>query len=131
MGKVAPDNRGKEIIIQHTIGSMSQYLTVAQGMPKDIESLLISKTRKFIWDSGGKNTVNFDTLCAPMNQGGKNLLNIEKCNEAIELNWIKGLLLHPDHRPPCAYVAHAILAKYAQPSSVTHQMAHIDSFLQS
>ncbi|KAF8836026.1 hypothetical protein BDN67DRAFT_911908, partial [Paxillus ammoniavirescens] len=33
--------KGRKIIIQHTIGSMTQYLTKAQGMPSDIESALI------------------------------------------------------------------------------------------
>ncbi|KIK32407.1 hypothetical protein CY34DRAFT_27226 [Suillus luteus UH-Slu-Lm8-n1] len=38
-----PTIEGRKIIIQCTIGGMSQYLTTAQGMPKDIEDLLVKQ----------------------------------------------------------------------------------------
>lgn len=43
-----PSIEGRKIIIERTIGSMSQYLTSAQGMPKEIEDILSAKSRKFI-----------------------------------------------------------------------------------
>lgn len=39
-----PTIEGCKIIIQRTVGSMSQYLTTAQGMPKDIKDLLTKQT---------------------------------------------------------------------------------------
>ncbi|KAG2337917.1 hypothetical protein BDR05DRAFT_978342 [Suillus weaverae] len=55
----------RAIIIQQTFGGMTQYLTTAQGMPKHIETTLSKQIREFIWDTGGKNSISIDTLCAP------------------------------------------------------------------
>jgi hypothetical protein len=48
----------------------------AQGMPKDIENLLMKQTREFAWDSRGHNAVSMDILFSPISKGGKNILNL-------------------------------------------------------
>jgi hypothetical protein len=113
-----PSIEGRKIIIERTIGSMSQYLTSAQGMPKEIEDILSAKSRKFIWDGEGKNSVSMDILNAPVAKGGKNVLHLKSRNEAIELKWLKGLLAPIEKRPLWAFFAHALLAKAAQNSPV-------------
>lgn len=126
-----PSIEGRKIVIERTIGSMTQYLTTAQGMPKEIEDILSAKSRKFIWDGEGKNSVSMDMLCAPVAKGGKNVLHLKSRNEAIELKWLKGLLAPIETRPLWAGFAHAILAKAAQNSPVVKLSAKINPFLQT
>ncbi|KIJ65260.1 hypothetical protein HYDPIDRAFT_62064, partial [Hydnomerulius pinastri MD-312] len=64
-----PSIEGRKIIIQRTIGSMTQYLTKAQGMPNEIESTLTAKLRKFIWDGTGNPAISLKTMEAPIEQG--------------------------------------------------------------
>ena len=66
-----PSIEGRKIIIQWTIGSMSQYLTCAQGIPSNIESALTKCIRSFIWDGEGKSNASTNLLCALTNRGGK------------------------------------------------------------
>ncbi|KAJ8592574.1 hypothetical protein M405DRAFT_692869, partial [Rhizopogon salebrosus TDB-379] len=67
----------------------------------------------------------------PFEKGGKNLLNLEHRNDAIELMWLKGLLAPKNSRPCWAPFAHAILAKHARHAPVVHPDARINTFLQS
>ena len=46
-----PTLDAKALIIQLTIGGMTQFLAKAQGMPKPITTALTKLTRDFIWDS--------------------------------------------------------------------------------
>ncbi|KIK33609.1 hypothetical protein CY34DRAFT_27015 [Suillus luteus UH-Slu-Lm8-n1] len=66
-----PTIEGRKIVIERTIGSMTQYLTTAQGMPKEAEDILSARSRKFVWDNEGKSTISMDMLCAPIAKGGK------------------------------------------------------------
>jgi hypothetical protein len=126
-----PTIEGRKIIIQRTVGSMSQYLTTAQGMPKEVEDLLMKMTRKFAWDSGGNNSVSMDILYSPIREGGKNILNLRDRNDAIELKWLKGLLAPLPERPQWAFFAHALIAKAAQSSPIVRPEAKINTFLQT
>ncbi|KAG2131065.1 hypothetical protein DEU56DRAFT_872232 [Suillus clintonianus] len=119
-----------KIILQRTIDSMTQYLTTAQGMPRDIEDLLIKRTRKFIWDSEGKNSVSMGTLYAPISEGGKNILHLKSRNEAMELKWLKSLLAPPKECPQWTFFAYSLIAKAMQPSPVVKPQAHISPFIQ-
>ncbi|KAG1785203.1 uncharacterized protein HD556DRAFT_1188518, partial [Suillus plorans] len=67
--KWRPTIEGRKIIIQRTVGSMSLYLATAQGMPKEIEDLLIKRSRKFAWDSKGNNSASINILYAPVKEG--------------------------------------------------------------
>ncbi|KAG1863879.1 hypothetical protein F4604DRAFT_1032519 [Suillus subluteus] len=113
--KSHPTVEGRKIIIQCTIGGMTQYLTVAQGMPKDIEKTLMVKARSFIWDNVSKTPISMNILCAPIEEGGKNMLNIAQQNEVIELMWLKGLLKPINECPTWAFFAEVLIAKHARP----------------
>lgn len=126
-----PSIEGRKIIIERTIGSMTQYLATAQGMPKEVEDILSAKSSKFVWDNEGKNTVSMETLCAPVAKGGKNVLHLKSCNEAIELKWLKGLLTPIKTRPQWAFFVNAILARAALNSPIVKPNAKINPFLQT
>ena len=110
---------------------MTQYLTCAQGMPASIEKALTKCLTGFVWDGSGKPNASLNLLCAPANQGGKDLLNLKCRNEAIELVWLKKLL-SPAHKwPTWASFANAILNHFAKRSPTVPKEARISCFLQS
>lgn len=110
---------------------MTQYLTSAQGMPKEIKYMLMKRTCKFAWDSGGNNSVSLDVLHSLIKEGGKNILNLHDHNKAIGLKWLKGLLAPRTVRPPWAFFAHTLIAKAACSSPVAKPKAKINTFLQT
>lgn len=110
---------------------MTQYLTTAQGMPKDTEKALLARAREFIWDNDGKTQISTDLLCAPIEVGGKNMLNLTHRNDAIELMWLKGLLKPPNKRPTWAFFADALIAHNARPAPSVSTNTKINSFLQT
>ncbi|KAJ7185337.1 hypothetical protein C8R46DRAFT_817874, partial [Mycena filopes] len=79
-----PTLEAKCQIIQITIGSMTQYLTQVNGMPPRVLAHLRKALREFMW-SGKSSPVSLETLMAPRSHGGKNLLNLEARNEALDL----------------------------------------------
>ncbi|KAF8832957.1 hypothetical protein BDN67DRAFT_861125, partial [Paxillus ammoniavirescens] len=126
-----PTIEGRKIIIQRTIGSMTQYLTKAQGMPTEVEKTLTKTLKTFAWDNAGKPTINSGMMEATPAKGGKSLLNLTTRNEAIELTWLKGLLAPEKTRPQWAQFALALLATYKKPSPTVSEKARINPFLQS
>jgi exonuclease III/ribonuclease HI len=129
--RVHPSIEGRKIIIQRIIGSMTQYLAKAQGMPKSIENQLVKRTRSFIWDGEGKSTISMEMLSAPVNKGGKCVLNIVQRNEAIELTWLRDLIAPIDKRPEWAHFANELLNYMAQKSPIVQQNAKISTFSQT
>lgn len=83
-----PTVKGRKIIIQWTIGGMTQYLANVQGMPRAIEKQLEAMSKSFIWDKLGKSLINKETMSNDIKEGGKRLLDIKKRNEAIILTWV-------------------------------------------
>jgi len=126
-----PSIEGCKIIVGWTIGAMTQYLTCAQGMPASIEKALTKRLTGFVWDGSGKPNASLNLLCAPANQGSKDLLNLKCRNEAIELVWLKKLLSPAHKRPTWASFANAILNHFAQRSPTVPKEARISCFLQS
>ncbi|KAG1881982.1 hypothetical protein C8R48DRAFT_587415 [Suillus tomentosus] len=100
-------------------------------MPKEIEKTLTNRARNFIWDNKGKSQVSLDILCAPIDEGGKNMMHLTHRNDAIELMWLKGLLKPEQERPPWAFFANALIAKYVKPAPTVHPTVKINLFLQS
>ncbi|KAG6331164.1 hypothetical protein ID866_7924 [Astraeus odoratus] len=100
-------------------------------MPKDIETTLTKHAKNFAWDGEGKSTGSHNLLCAPINNGGNNMLNLQLRNEAIELMWPKKLLLSHGQCPTSAYFAHAILSHFANKTPTTYTKIRINTFLQS
>jgi len=72
-----PTLDAKQHIVQMFAGGMTQFLTKAQGMPRQIEDALIKIICTFIWDeSTAPPTIGIKKLYAPKDQGGISLLNI-------------------------------------------------------
>ncbi|KAJ6553280.1 hypothetical protein B0H19DRAFT_949805 [Mycena capillaripes] len=66
------------------LGGKTQYLTRVQGMPKDIEDKLVRMRDEFLW-KGKKARVAHETMCLPLNEGGKHVLDTRTRNEATDL----------------------------------------------
>jgi hypothetical protein len=86
------------------VGGMTQFLTKAQGMPKNIESALTKMIRNFIWDDKRSPPISLEQLQRLKENGGINLLDIESRNEAIEVMWIKPYLDLSPSRPDWAFI---------------------------
>jgi hypothetical protein len=65
-------------------------------MPEEVEERLDRRIRNFLWASKSQATVNRETVHAPSDVGGKNLLDIIARNEAIAVTWLKTYLIGPD-----------------------------------
>jgi len=63
---------------------MTQFLTKAQNMPREIESALVSTIREFIWNSNAP-MIRLRRFYAPKCEGGINLPDIPAQNKAIQL----------------------------------------------
>lgn len=124
-----PSIEGRRTIIQWTFGSMTQYLTCVQGMPRSTEDFLTKRLKRFAWDSNGKSNINFDVLCTPVTIGGKGILNLRLRNEAIEMVWLKKLL--SSNPPAWVAFAHELLRVAAAPSPTSKPNARTNYFLQS
>ncbi|KAF8228108.1 hypothetical protein L208DRAFT_1293291, partial [Tricholoma matsutake] len=70
-----PSIDGRKAIIQRTVGSMTQYLTKVQGMPKHIKQNLKRKIKTLIWDGEERPPISIETMYAPIDKGGKQVLN--------------------------------------------------------
>lgn len=129
--KTHPTIEGRKLIVQMMAGGITQYLTQAQGMPKDVEKKLTKTIRKFMWGDRTMSPVNQETLLAPITQGGRNLLDIEARNDAIEIMKLKKYLTFGSERPIWAKVADAIMAKRTPQSESLPEELRINAFLQS
>lgn len=104
-----PTLDAKRHIVQMFTGGMTQFLTTAQGMPKQIEDALIKTIREFIWESTAPPTMSMSRLYAPIDEGGINLLNISARNKAIDIIRLKSYLDLSPYRPKWAYLTDAII----------------------
>jgi len=80
-----PTLNGRKIITQIIVGGHTQFLTQAQGMPKDTAEILDKMISTFIWKDDSSPRIAGETLRRPINQGGLDLLNLEARNEAIDI----------------------------------------------
>ena len=130
--KSNPTIEGRKLIIQMTVGGMTQYLAQVQGMSTSTEKKLEKRIRKFIWGNKTKPPVNIDTLYAPIKMGGRSLLDIKSRNEAIELMWLKSYLKFNNDRPLWTLVADAFMAtNLPQSESSLNRETKQSVFLQS
>ncbi|KAJ7027442.1 hypothetical protein C8F04DRAFT_965206, partial [Mycena alexandri] len=93
------------------VGGMTQYLATVQGMPDDVEKRLERRVRDFLWAEKVRVSVNKETVYAPADMGGKDLLDIVARNEAIAVTWLKTYLSFGPDRPLWCFVTDEILAK--------------------
>ncbi|KAJ7656481.1 hypothetical protein DFH06DRAFT_974827, partial [Mycena polygramma] len=92
------------------VGGMTQYLAKVQGMPPEIERKLERRVRAFLWDDKKLIAVNKETVYAPIDMGGRNLLDIIARNEAISATWLKSYLDFGPTRPLWSFAADEYLA---------------------
>ena len=128
-GTSRPTMGGRKIIAQAITGGRTQYLTMAQGMPKNVEDAIIKITRKFMWGDNSSPRIALDFLQSPVEEGGLNLIDIKARNEAIEIMWLKSYLNISPSRPEWAAVTDLLIDMAAPPAST--QKARGISFLQS
>ncbi|KAL4066534.1 hypothetical protein J3A83DRAFT_4359968 [Scleroderma citrinum] len=101
--KSHPSLDAKYHIVQMMAGGMTQFLTVAQGMPRHIETVLISIIQDFIWESSAPQMISMERLYAPLDKEGINLLNIHARNKAIDIIRLK-TYLNLSSRPKWAFL---------------------------
>jgi len=82
--RLNPTILGKHLLIQAIIGGQTQYLTMAQGMPKHIEETIIKMIKNFIWGQEAQPRITLDYLLhSPLDNRGINLLNIKARNNVM------------------------------------------------
>jgi hypothetical protein len=111
-----PTLEGRKHIISMYVGGMTQYFTHVQTMPCHIEDKLEKRIRKFMWTGRTVPPVNLETLYAPVEVGGRNLLDIKARNKAVKIMRAKMYFDFGPDRQIWAKFADAILRK-CTPSS--------------
>ena len=124
-----PTLDGKRLIIQMFVGGMTQFLTKAQGMPKQIENSLTKIIRNFIWDNARSPPMSLSRLQRPMSEGGINLLDIPTRNQAIEITWLSSYINMSMSRPSWAFATDAII-NTLHPSGIKNS-TDLNAFLTS
>jgi hypothetical protein len=89
-------------------GRMTQYLMTVQGMPTEIKTRIQKMINSLIWDSK-KTSINLNVMNTPAEEGGIGLLDIQTCNEAIQIMWLKKYTALRSPRPMWALVADVLL----------------------
>lgn len=127
-----PTMQGRHLIVHMVVGAMTQYLTTVQGMPKMIEKQLVKRIRKFMWGDKSQSPVNFETLLLPVTQGGQDVLDIEACNQAIQVMEIKTYLNLSGNRPTWTWFTDDLMARAALVKDRgIDKLIRINPFLQS
>ncbi|KAG1811457.1 uncharacterized protein BJ212DRAFT_1277969 [Suillus subaureus] len=111
------------------IGGMTQFLTKAQGMPKNIETAIIKIMRKFIWNNKKTSPISLEQLQKPIEEGGINLIDIKVRNEAIKITWLQSYLDLSSSRPAWAFLADIIINNL-KPTRINNT-SDLNTFLQS
>jgi hypothetical protein len=114
-----PTMEGGRLIVLMVVGGMTQYMATVQGMPKEVEKRLEKRIRNFLWADKINVTVNKETVYAPAEMGGKNLLDIVSRNESIAITWLKTYLSFGPERPLWCIVTDELLAKRARGSDTS------------
>ena len=87
-GQRHPSLISRYLIVNMFAGGITQYLTVVQKMPKEVESRIQKMINTLVWD-GKKASINLNLLSAPEGEGGISLLDMQAWNEAIQVMWLK------------------------------------------
>lgn len=89
--KSKPTLEGKRLTVQMIVGGITQFLTKAQGMPKDIEKAIEKIIKSYTWDSDHA-AISIDRLSFPKETGGRKMLDIKTWNRAIKAMTLKTYL---------------------------------------
>ena len=128
-GTTYPTMKGRKTIVQAVVGGCTQYLTMAQGMPANIEAAITKIIRNFMWNDDSSPRLALDILQRPIKEGGLNLLDIRARNEAIEIMWLKAYLNISPTRPAWAIVTDLLIDTAAPPATIPK--ARQNTFLQT
>jgi hypothetical protein len=109
--RTRPTLEGKRLIVGMVVGGYTQYLTRVQGMPKDVETLLTKKIRRFMSGGGNVPMVGLPILHGDIEDGGKKVLDVVARNQAIELMKVKSYLMIGAERPKWAKIADVLVSK--------------------
>jgi hypothetical protein len=123
-----PSLNSRKIITQMVVGGHTQFLTQAQGMPKETEDALNRTIKNFIWEDDSSPRIANETLRNPLTEGGLDLLDLEVRNEAIDIMWLKTYLNFSPKRLEWAIVTDLII-KATAPNGL-NKRAIINPFLQ-
>lgn len=131
-GQSKPSLYGRKLIIGMEVGGRTQFLTMAQTMPVEIEQKVTKMIASFMWNGDNHPRVARDTLYRPTGAGGLKLLDRNARNEAIDMMWLKSYLNLSRERPLWALLADVLLANAAAAESRSaDRMARTNVFLQS
>lgn len=123
-----PSIFGKKLIAQAVVGGRTQFITKAQGMPKNITDTLTNVIKNFIWDDAPNPRLALPALHAWKENGGIELLNLNHRNDTIELVWLKEYLSENTNRPTWAYMTDILINETA-PNNLPEKVRE-NSFLQ-
>ncbi|EIW57570.1 uncharacterized protein TRAVEDRAFT_98723, partial [Trametes versicolor FP-101664 SS1] len=94
-----PSLYGRKLIVGMEVGGRTQFLTMAQMMPLDVEKRVTRLIANFVWGGDEHPRVAREALYQRHSSGGLNLLDIKARNEAIDLMWLKSYLNLTRDRP--------------------------------
>lgn len=89
---------------------MTQYLAKVQGMLTEVEAKLKQQIHTFLWGDKKFLSINKETIYAPIEMGGCNLLDIVARNVAITITWLKSYLCFGPDRLLWAFAAEELQA---------------------
>ena len=108
-------------------GSLTQYLTQVNGMPKHVLKHLLRSQRDFVTAGAKTSPISRAMLMAPKSVGGKGMLDLEARNEAIMLVKAAPLAeMDPEKRAPWAALAihrlgkHIVKSMNVEPNSIVN-----------
>ena len=127
--RIHPTLDGKQTIIQAIVGGHTQFLTKAQGMPKNIIEAIIRIVHSFLWEGKTSAPIAKEALYDKIKDGGINLLDLQARNDAIEIVWLKEYLNMSPTRPTWATVTDILLCETA-PTNIPNKI-RINPFLQT
>lgn len=100
-------------------------------MPDEIEERLIRMRDEFLWQ-GKKPRIAHRTMCLPLNEGGKQILDLRSRNEAIDLWNLKEFLREGEDRANWSFFAeHTIIQRWDASQSIRNRGAMYHIFLQN
>jgi ribonuclease HI/exonuclease III len=107
-----PTMEERRHIVNAVQGAMTQYLMTVQDIPETTLEELDRNIRRFVWGDKTQSPVRADYLFAPIEKGGRKVLDIRARAEAVVLMRLKSYLNLGEGRPLWAKVADALFAKH-------------------
>ncbi|KIY48682.1 hypothetical protein FISHEDRAFT_58747 [Fistulina hepatica ATCC 64428] len=100
-----PTLEGKRLLVQWFPGGMTLFLTMAQGMPEDVEDKLEKRICDFVQENDNSPYVGMDTMMLPKEEGGRGILDVRARNEAAKIILLQDYLKSGEGRPIWVFFA--------------------------